>query len=449
MTNEEKLIPYVLQDHEIAHKINLNFIKNKRIKELLLTIKESNTNDLILLTTNTTYSLEELEKFYKTKVDIKQFDKILEEVYLEYFKSDLAYRLISSKSLKEFREILDEKYRENLSIDKKAEEDFSFKTLEEMILELEKHKKYTKLSFGLDKLDKLVTSPLEPEEITILVGQKGMGKSSVIKNLEINLVKQKIPVLSFNLEMSLRSNICRILSIFTGIPFLKILYKYTNEEENKILEEAKRELISLPYLYNGQEFLNSYSLFSLVEKGREILKKRGFKTDRVIVFVDSLDMLEGFTSPSFIKEQMEILHSLVRKHKVHLVGTVQANENKLRGGNFKNPEEFDNFSVTKYDIYGSSYYAARARLVLFINRPLVYKKEFFGQNLKFDIKEEEDLIYFNIVKQNDGDLGTAIYRFNSSNFRIEEYDEEDLVRKEEEIFEDLEKSFEQLYSSKN
>jgi len=434
----EKIIPYILKDKELAYKVNPDFIKNEKVSNLISEIRKLGTIDLVILSSNTDYSLEELKEFNNIEVDSSRFEDILNEIYLDFFKSKILTDLLEAKninsSIKNIESTISLFLKENkLNV---ANLDSFDSLFEKYTKRMSNFKKY---KLGLPKLDKLLTSPLEPEEITILVGQKGIGKSSIIKNIELNLIKEKIPVISFNLEMSLRSNLTRILSIYTGIEFLKILYSYENEKEKEILEEAKKELSTLPYLYNDTEALTLFQIFSLVEEGKKYFLNKGFISsmeDNVIVFIDSLDMVEGFNSPSFVKEQMEILHSLTRKHKVHVVGTVQANENRLRGTSFKSPTDFDSLSFTKYDIYGSSYYAARARLVLFINRPLVFKKEFFMSNPLFDLDSEEDLLLINIIKQNDGELGSATFKFNSKNFRIEEYNEE-IADKEKLVLETL------------
>ena len=92
----------------------------------------------------------------------------------------------------------------------------------------------------------------------------------------------------------------------------------------------------------------------------------------------------------------------------------------MRGGKrFNTPEQCDNFTLQYEDIFGGSSYAARARVTFAVNRPMMLKRRFMPQRSEeWDL--EEDIMWINLVKENDGDgkLGRVPFVFPDHAFRV-------------------------------
>lgn len=447
MKPEDIIISYVLKEKEAIPYVKevIEFLPEKVIE--IINFIEQNGNDEYNLSLALNLDINKLIQLKKENIEEKVFLNSLRKIQVEAFKNqvsfEIAKELSSIKTDKDLQNTL-EKFKKyitiyekttNISTSKKSEDTFILaKDFEKVFKKINKEIDEEKRRFGFNNLDSLLTRPLEPEEITTIVGQKGTGKSIFLKNVEINLIEQNIPVFSFNLEMSLRSNLSRLLAIKSGINYKKLLNLFfmLEEDEKKALNEALEWFKDKPYIYVGKEGLSLYDIFNIYSTSYEKIKK-DYKKPPVII-IDSLDMVEGFISPAYIKEQMEILHTLCRKHKVHVIGTVQANESFFRGSSIRTPKDLDFIRFTKFDIYGSSYYAARSRLVLFIHRPLILKKEYFGENLFEELNAEPDIMKVKIVKQNDGELGVCNLLFNNSNLRLSEYEEVSKNKELEESF---------------
>jgi energy-coupling factor transporter ATP-binding protein EcfA2 len=273
---------------------------------------------------------------------------------------------------------------------------------------------------GYKSLNEVVTRPAAAEELTILVGQKGSGKSIFAKSIENILINTSVPVLSLNLEMSEQSTMDRLLCIRTGIS-LEDLQKVGMPQQT--LDTVFRGLGELAtydnYLYCPMSYMDLSTIDSIIYRAKNIFKQKGIlKEDQyMFVMIDSLDMVKGFGEPYEIKENIDRLHAIYRKHKCHIFALVQANEQKFRSGKiWTKPEELDSYHITLADIYGGSYYAARARVVMSINRPLHLKRQFFPERMEqWDI--EDDILSCSIIKQNDGALARCNFLFDT-NFKI-------------------------------
>ena len=143
-----------------------------------------------------------------------------------------------------------------------------------------------------------------------------------------------------------------------------------------------------------------------------------------VVTVDLGDMIEEFSGkdPYQLKAAVNKLSIINRKHNCHIIYVLQSNENNLRGGKgFSTPEACDHFTLQPENIEGGSAYASRARVVMAINRPSILKKRYFpARQEEWDL--ETDVLYVNVVKQNDGKLGRCGFIFPDDSYRLKPYD---------------------------
>jgi KaiC/GvpD/RAD55 family RecA-like ATPase len=283
-------------------------------------------------------------------------------------------------------------------------------------------------TMGYDNVDKLLARPAEPQELSIIIGAKGSGKSLMLKAFENSMVNTGQCVISFNLEMSASSNYDRLLSMRERIPLATLLMKdgISARDEAKIHKGIERIQEIENYYYYPDPSLSFKELDDYIYMAKKKFKIAGVLPEDgyTVVTVDLGDMIEEFSGkdPYALKAAVNKLSIINRKHNCHIILLLQSNENNLRGGkSFPNPESCDNFSLQIENVEGGSAYAARARVVMAINRPLLLKRRFFpARQEEWDV--ETDVMYLNVLKQNDGKLGRCGFIFPDDSFRIEPYD---------------------------
>jgi len=266
-------------------------------------------------------------------------------------------------------------------------------------------------SIGFKAIDKKLTKPGAPEEMTLLIGQKGSGKSLLAQCMQSNFMSGDTCVLSINLEMSKESCLDRLMCIRYGFDLNDLIKQNKGERlehsiatQHKKLEEIKN------FIFCSDADVNLSKLDGLIYQAKNMFKNRGvlLEDEYIFVVIDLLDMIEEFgdaESPYKIKKAINIMHRMCRKHKCHFLLLHQANENKIRSGKmFKKPEDLDYYKIGLEDIEGGASLAARCRVVMTMTRPLQMKKRFFPEEMeRWDL--ETDFININIVKQNDGREG--------------------------------------------
>jgi hypothetical protein len=290
-------------------------------------------------------------------------------------------------------------------------------------------------SLGFPNLDIMLARPGAEEEFSVLAGPKGSSKSICMKTMENNLLTRKTCVLSINLEMSKRSNADRIICLKGGL----VMRDLQKKDMDPRVKAAAVQILSMDipnYLYCPSDTMDLGELDALIYKAKAMFSRAGVLPPDGYIFIgiDSLDMIKGFEDPRAISQSVNRLHSIVRKHKSHALCLLQLNENKLRSETFKvpkTPEELDHIlKFTDADIYGGSYYSARARAVFIMNRPLHWKKKFFPEFAERWNQEEKhsDIIQVTLAKSNDGSFnGYAKFNFEGSRMRVTVPEEDAVV----------------------
>lgn len=265
-------------------------------------------------------------------------------------------------------------------------------------------------TMGFRCLDECLTKPAAAAQITILAGQKGHGKTTYAKTIENRLIDKKVCVLSIHLEMSQEDSTDSMLCIRKGIPLKVMNEKDMNDGLKTMIMEGLDEIASIPnYLFLSAPTITVPEIGAAIQNAKNIFRSAGVLPEDEYIFVvlDSIDLAEGFDEPLDIKRSIIKLGAEIKKHGSHLLALVQMGEDKIRNKHFKDPEELDTIRFTYSDIYGGSYYAARARVVFCLNRPLVLKKQFFPEREE-EWSFEHDMLMINIAKQNAGDISGHI-----------------------------------------
>jgi len=282
-------------------------------------------------------------------------------------------------------------------------------------------------SMGFDNLDRLLKRPGQGGEMFVIVGAKGSGKSVLLKGMENSLLNSKTCVVSFNIEMMAESNGDRLISMRTGLSLDDLLEQDKPEETQRKIKRAVAHFKTYKnYWYYKEPSLTLDEFESQIHKAKKHFKNLGVlpEDEYMVVTFDTLDMLEELSSAKNayeIKKVVNRIHAIYRRHNFCFIPLLQSNENVIRGGKrFKKPEDCEDFTLQPEDVEGGASYSARARGVFAINRPMILKKRFFpDRKEEFDL--ETDVMYVNLVKHNDGDLGRCAFVFNENSFRLEPF----------------------------
>jgi replicative DNA helicase len=282
-----------------------------------------------------------------------------------------------------------------------------------------------KKSIGFKVLDKNITRPGAPKEITIFAALRAVGKSTFRQIIENNLINKGTPVVSFSLEMSEESTMDRMVSSKTNIPMIDLNKQSKKQINDSRLKRALKDFKTKKnFLFTDRSDFSFEKIDAALYKAKEIFRKNGtfdkIGEEYMVITIDVLNMVSDFGSqePTDILKAMDKLHNLVKKHNVHCIGIVQINETKLRGGKiWKNPEDLNHYRPNLEDIYGGGGYGQRARVVGILHRPKALKERMFPEMQEI-WDAEEDILEFHCVKQNDGILFLQKFIFDGEKMRI-------------------------------
>ncbi len=452
---EEQIISFLSKNQKEVNRIKDIYFYNDLCKLLFICIREiSNTEykcDLNLLydiakKKNANIDKNEIQRIINIELNIENIKLIFIKLKDFYTENEILKKVekIAAKTLekkeldrsgiKELSSLLEHDIAnlgdsENLLDTKEISNIYR--------IELEKRAKGSRIrSLGYAELDHYVTRPGAAEEMTAFVGLKNIGKSIFKLCQENNLINSGVCVISFNPEMPLVSNTDRMISVRGGLSVYDLLKKDKDEQLKKQIERELRRFESIPnYLYYEQADLNLYKVHELIKKSKQIFSDKGVLPDDEYIFTtyDTFDMLEEFedADPKRIRANVNKFHKILRKEKVHAEILLQGNENKLRQGKLiSKPEYLDNYRIGMEDIEGGSAFAAKARLVMSINRPLQMKKMLLPERME-EWNMETDIINIAGVKQNDGALFFTQFSFGD-NMRIYPHRQEEINQCNEE-----------------
>jgi len=281
-------------------------------------------------------------------------------------------------------------------------------------------------TLGFNCLDRVIQKPAASEEFTVILGLKSSGKSLFAKTLENSLINMGTCVSSFNMEMSVESNMDRLISMREGIPFDIVTHKLDpSPSDLERIEKGIQRIETIPnYVYYEEPSLSLSDYDDLLYMSKKKFKDAGVlpQDGYGVSIVDLGSMIDEFSGsdPYQLEKAVNKLSIIYRRHKQHVIFILQANESQIRGGKrFTTPEQCDSFTLQYEDIFGGSSYAARARLILAVNRPLLLKKRFMPSREE-EWNLEEDIMWVNVVKENDntGKLGRVPFVFPDSAFRV-------------------------------
>jgi len=192
--NNEKIIFTEIQKHISEY--------NKPPTIESLSVKLSNRNDLNETTFN---KCEELLKTYKKKTDDEEW--LVQETE-KWAKDQAVYNgivesisILEGKEKKTSKDAIPEILTQALAISLDTSVGHSY--LEDGDDRWEfYHKKESKISFGMEMLDKITNGGISPKTLTVLLGGTGVGKTLVKTHFASQYMKQGLDVLYITMEMA-------------------------------------------------------------------------------------------------------------------------------------------------------------------------------------------------------------------------------------------------------
>jgi len=181
------------------------------------------------------------------------------------------------------------------------------------------------ISSGFEHLDKF-TGGMYPDDLTVIGGESGVGKTAFLSCVFRNINRQGTPVLLFSLEMGSTILAMRILSASARVPLRNIRDGVVDIEK---LYDAVKEHSSDTFFVNT----NTWTIAEVEAVARVMVRTKGVR----VVGIDYIQLIEGYGKRGSNREQ-EISNigrsckKLAKESHIHVVALSQLDEN-WKGGN--------------------------------------------------------------------------------------------------------------------
>ncbi len=260
---------------------------------------------------------------------------------------------------------------------------------------IEKYRKEERLitgkATGFLDLDVLTTG-FHPSDLIIVAARPGMGKSSFMLSMAINMaMEEKVPLVIYSLEMSKEQLIMRALSMLSGVPLQNMRRGFIKDEERNRLIDAALELSKCEIYIDDTPTLSTTDLRI---KTRKLKKEKGVE----IAFIDYLQLLRPPVRKSSRQEEVaEIsrnLKALAKELNIPVVALAQLSR-QVEHRSDKRPQ--------LADLRESGQIEQDADLIIFIHRPEYYKKS--------PPPEEQGIAEIIVAKQRQGPTGIVKVAF--------------------------------------
>lgn len=447
--NEKLLISYILHNTSKLYEINTKELIAKESKAIIKAIEEFNENKLeFSFSTLTalarkyeeTIDISLIENIYKTYSDFTNLEhhkKLQSDYYIKNIVQQDIFEKIYSQTKKQGElnkpELLKNIDKVRLILSDKSEDKTIYSSEEWMDLHRRgdfdrQNDKFPKTS-GYPTLDRKMSRPFLAGDFITTAAPPGMGKSIFTMNMIYQWITKGYPVLSLNTEMGEVVNADRLIGLVGGIPNSEIIRRDRPEEVSVLIEKTRQKIASIPNLfYSSQESLYIDDIDRMISLAKEKFMDMGIwnhENPYMVITLDLFDLLLDIKrkSPDEIGKAIDDFHRMLRKHKInglpYVAGNVvtQIGENLFRDTSFRNrfstPDDLDNFIFTAYDIFGSSTFNQRSRVILTLSRPSHLKTLFFPEEaVRWEEDPKENYIIVNVAKNNYGNAGTVRFWFN-------------------------------------
>lgn len=319
-------------------------------------------------------SLRIIKKSYKKDANVLN---ILDYIQLKIL--NLTKKYIKTTSIKNIKKLISK----------------TLKKIEKNIL----NKKLLYIPTGFKLLDNIILG-LQKSDLIIIASRPGMGKTSFSLSLAFNILKKKIPIGFFSLEMSYFQIITRLISFFIKIPYEKLKTFDFKKKEFKIFKKKIKKIINYPFLLDDS---SSLSIMEFKQKCKKLIYENNVK----VIIVDYLQLINVKNSNIRISNREQEIAAISRnmkfiakEFKITIIAISQLSRAvELRGG-YKKP--------LLSDLRESGAIEQDADIVLLLYRPEYYGFKYWDNDKKNICKGEAEII---IAKHRNGKLGNIRLKF--------------------------------------
>lgn len=202
---------------------------------------------------------------------------------------------------------------------------------------------------------------LNPDDLIIIAGRPGGGKTALALNIAKNITSNKTPVALFELEMSKKQVVQRLLSLDSEVSTLNMRNaKGLTKDELSRIGISSGKIASLPLFIDDGAGL---TISQLLSKARKHIRKNGVK----LIIVDYLGLMRSeFKQPNRVQEISEITRGLkliAKSLQVPVIALSQLSR--------QNEQRKDHRPVLS-DLRDSGSVEQDADVVLFVHREEMY-----------------------------------------------------------------------------
>lgn len=256
---------------------------------------------------------------------------------------------------------------------------------------------------GMSELNFLLDGGLWEKLLTIIASRPSMGKTALILTMFDALMKAGEKPGMVSLEMSKKQVLLRMISSKTGVPLRRLRMMQISPDEHATVKRAAAEISAMAPMIDDRPGLRAMQIRALAQKWRNM----GCR----VMFVDHLTEM-GLSGDGTKNDEVGYnarqLKAIAKSLDMHVVCAAQLNRGtETRGADAKR--------ATLADLRDSGEIEQAADVVLAPFRESYYKKE-----LRTGDPERAEI---NILKQRDGDLGTAEVIWNPRFARWEDLPE--------------------------
>ena len=258
------------------------------------------------------------------------------EIENDYLKKDIdSYASFVAEAQRKVDKIAEERRISNFKSSREVVDEVSNRIFE--LSESTKDDALTGVDTGFKKLN-YYTNGLQQENLIIVAGRTGLGKTAFALNLLLNAAKTGVPVGIFEMEMSSLTLYSRLVSNDADVRGKRILNGQIRGRECVRVKESLERLANLK-IYVDES--SSLTIYDLVAKARKLKSEQ---PDLGLLVIDYLGLIATDNkrkNRKFDSRQLEIqeytrtLHELARELHIPIVVLCQLNrkvEDRSEGG---------------------------------------------------------------------------------------------------------------------
>jgi KaiC/GvpD/RAD55 family RecA-like ATPase len=277
---------------------------------------------------------------------------------------------------------------------------------------------------GDSYLDQYLTLGFAPGYMSSILADSGVGKSIFALNLINRQINKGIPCLYISPENDLLITMDRLAAMRLDINYDEFYFKKEsnlNKDLFEMLHEEKERIKKIKSFHFVEE--TNLSLDDINIIGKEAKKR--MDSDYLVIVNDLLSMVTEFAiniDPQSIEEHMNTLHRIAKQGNYHFLNVLQANGEAV---NFKpkSVKDCEKFRFTNIgNIKNARAWGERSRVVLGMFRPKMIAENIFGEEHP-EVKMLDNILFCQILKQNQGPLGLLKYLFIPEKFQLYKYKE--------------------------